>query len=222
LIWTIILRTVFIYFFLLVIMRMMGKREIGKLSVFDLIVSFMIADLSAMAIDSEKPMYIGITSILTLAIFQVLISYLSLKSKKIREWADGKPVVIVEKGKILDDQMAKARYNMDDLMIQLREKNIADVSDVEFAILETTGKLSVFPKEKKISEEGVHKSLRPFQMPVPLIIDGKVQDDGLRQIGKTRFWLKNEIQKQGYRDFKEIFYASVNSNGKLFIDRKDS
>jgi uncharacterized membrane protein YcaP (DUF421 family) len=222
LIWTIILRTVFIYFFLLVIMRMMGKREIGKLSVFDLIVSFMIADLSAMAIDSEKPMYIGITSILTLAIFQVLISYLSLKSKKIREWADGKPVVIVEKGKILDDQMAKARYNMDDLMIQLREKNIADVSDVEFAILETTGKLSVFPKEKKISEEGVHKSLRPFQMPVPLIIDGKVQDDWLRQIGKTRFWLKNEIQKQGYRDFKEIFYASVNSNGKLFIDRKDS
>jgi uncharacterized membrane protein YcaP (DUF421 family) len=203
-------------------MRMMGKREIGKLSVFDLIVSFMIADLSAMAIDSEKPMYIGITSILTLAIFQVLISYLSLKSKKIREWADGKPVVIVEKGKILDDQMAKARYNMDDLMIQLREKNIADVSDVEFAILETTGKLSVFPKEKKISEEGVHKSLRPFQMPVPLIIDGKVQDDWLRQIGKTRFWLKNEIQKQGYRDFKEIFYASVNSNGKLFIDRKDS
>jgi uncharacterized membrane protein YcaP (DUF421 family) len=222
LIWTIILRTVFIYFFLLVIMRMMGKREIGKLSVFDLIVSFMIADLSAMAIDSEKPMYIGIISILTLAIFQVFISYLSLKSKKIREWADGKPVVIVEKGKILDDQMAKARYNMDDLMIQLREKNIADVSDVEFAILETTGKLSVFPKEKKISEEGVHKSLRPFQMPVPLIIDGKVQDDGLRQIGKTRFWLKNEIQKQGYRDFKEIFYASVNSNGKLFIDRKDS
>ena len=221
-IWTIILRTVFIYFFLLVIMRMMGKREIGKLSVFDLIVSFMIADLSAMAIDSEKPMFIGIISILTLAIFQVLISYLSLKSKKIREWADGKPVVIVEKGKILDDQMAKARYNMDDLMIQLREKNIADVSDVEFAILETTGKLSVFPKEKKISEEGVHKSLRPFQMPVPLIIDGKVQDDWLRQIGKTRFWLKNEIQKQGYRDFKEIFYASVNSNGKLFIDRKDS
>ncbi|WP_232333873.1 MULTISPECIES: DUF421 domain-containing protein [Thermoactinomyces] len=221
-IWTIILRTVFIYFFLLVIMRMMGKREIGKLSVFDLIVSFMIADLSAMAIDSEKPMFIGIISILTLAIFQVFISYLSLKSKKIREWADGKPVVIVEKGKILDDQMAKARYNMDDLMVQLREKNIADVSDVEFAILETTGKLSVFPKEKKTCEEGVHNSLRPFQMPVPLIIDGKVQDEGLRQIGKTRFWLKNEIQKQGYRDFKEIFYASVNSNGKLFIDRKDS
>jgi uncharacterized membrane protein YcaP (DUF421 family) len=222
LIWTIILRTVFIYFFLLVIMRLMGKREIGKLSVFDLIVSFMIADLSAMAIDSEKPLYIGIISILTLAIFQVFISYLSLKSKKIREWADGKPVVIVEKGKILDDQMAKARYNMDDLMVQLREKNIADISDVEFAILETTGKLSVFPKEKKTSEESVHKSLRPFQMPVPLIIDGKVQDDGLRQIGKTRFWLKNEIQKQGYRDFKEIFYASINNNGKLFIDRKDS
>lgn len=221
-IWTIFLRTVFIYFFLLVIMRMMGKREIGKLSVFDLIVSFMIADISAMAIDSEKPLFIGITTILTLALLQVLLSYLSLKSKRIREWTDGKPVMIIKNGEILDDEMAKARYNLDDLLVQLREKNIADVSDVEFAILETSGKLSVFEKEKKTSKEGVHKSLRPFKMPVPLIIDGKVQDEGLQQIGKTRFWLKNEIQKQGYRDFKEIYYASMNSNGKLFTDRKDS
>lgn len=221
-IWSMILRTVFIYFFLLVIMRMMGKREIGKLSVFDLIVSFMIADISAMAIDSEKPLFIGITTILTLALLQVLLSYLSLKSKKIREWTDGKPVMIIKNGEILDDEMAKARYNLDDLLVQLREKNIADVSDVEFAILETSGKLSVFEKEKKSSKQGVHKSLRPFQMPVPLIIDGKVQDEGLKQIGKTRFWLKNEIQKQGHRDFKDIYYASMNSNGKLFVDRKNN
>ncbi len=223
-IWSMFLRTVFIYVFLLLIMRLMGKREIGKLSIFDLIVSFMIADISAMVIENlNEPLILGVISIITLALLQILLSYLSLKSKKVREWVDGKPVMIIKKGKILEKQMAQARYNLDDLIMQLREKNIADVSDVEFAILETSGKLSVFEKEeKRPAQRGdISHSLRPFRMPIPLIIDGKVQDDGLKKIGKTRFWLKNEIQKQGYRDFKEIYYATVSSNGKLFIDRKN-
>ncbi|MBA4600843.1 DUF421 domain-containing protein [Thermoactinomyces sp. AMNI-1] len=218
------LRTVFIYLFLLLIMRLMGKREIGKLSIFDLIVSFMIADISAMVIENlTEPLILGVVSIITLALLQILLSYLSLKSKKVREWVDGKPVMIIKNGKILEKEMAQSRYNLGDLIMQLREKNIADVSDVEFAFLETSGKLSVFKKEeKRPAQRGdIRRSLRPFSMPIPVIIDGKVQDDGLQKIGKTRFWLKNEIQNQGYRDFKEIYYATVNSNGKLFIDRKD-
>ncbi|WP_246333667.1 DUF421 domain-containing protein [Thermoactinomyces mirandus] len=202
----------------------MGKREIGKLSIFDLIVSFMIADISAMVIENlTEPLILGVVSIITLALLQILLSYLSLKSKKVREWVDGKPVMIIKNGKILEKEMAQSRYNLGDLIMQLREKNIADVSDVEFAFLETSGKLSVFKKEeKRPAQRGdIRRSLRPFSMPIPVIIDGKVQDDGLQKIGKTRFWLKNEIQNQGYRDFKEIYYATVNSNGKLFIDRKD-
>lgn len=223
-IWSMFLRTVFIYLFLLLIMRLMGKREIGKLSIFDLIVSFMIADISAMVIENlTEPLILGVVSIITLALLQILLSYLSLKSKKVREWVDGKPVMIIKNGKILEKEMAQSRYNLGDLIMQLREKNIADVSDVEFAFLETSGKLSVFKKEeKRPAQRGdIRRSLRPFSMPIPVIIDGKVQDDGLQKIGKTRFWLKNEIQNQGYRDFKEIYYATVNSNGKLFIDRKD-
>ncbi|WP_033099191.1 MULTISPECIES: DUF421 domain-containing protein [Thermoactinomyces] len=222
---SILLRTVFIYLFLLIIMRLMGKREIGKLTIIDLIVSFMIADISAMAIErSHEPLINGMIAIVTLAALQIVLSYLSLKSRKVRQLVDGKPLVLVKNGKILDAEMAKARYNIDDLLLQLREKNIADVSDVEFAILETTGRLSVFPREEKrpVMKEDVLPLLRPFQMPITLILDGKVQEQGLRQIGKTRFWLKNEIQKQGYRDFKEIYYASINYEGKLFIDGKDN
>ncbi|MGA8941416.1 MAG: DUF421 domain-containing protein [Thermoactinomyces sp.] len=221
--WSIFLRTVFIYMFLMFILRLMGKREIGKLSIFDLIVSFMIADISAMVIENlDEPLILGVTSIITLALLQILLSYLTLKSQKVREWVDGKPVMIIKKGKILEKEMARARYNLDDLIMQLREKDIANISDVEFAILETSGKLSVFKKEeKRLAQRGdVKHSLKPFRMPIPLIVEGKVQEEGLQKIGKTRFWLKNEIQKQGFRDFREIYYATVSSNGKLFIDRK--
>jgi uncharacterized membrane protein YcaP (DUF421 family) len=110
-------------------------------------------------------------------------------------------------------------------LLQLREKNVADVADVEFAILEPTGKLSVFPKEEKrpaFKEDVLASPLKPFRMPIPVIVEGKVLDEGLKQIGQTRFWLKKEIQQRGYKDFKEIYFASVNYEGKIFIDAKDN
>lgn len=223
--WTIFLRTVFIYLFVLLIMRLMGKREIGKLSLFDLIVSFMMANMSTMAIETETKLINVIIPILTLVALQMILSYLSLKYKKVRVLVDGEPTVLIKNGQIQDASMAKARYNLDDLLMQLRDKNILDVADVEFAILETSGKLSVFAKEKNQpltkSDLPYELPLKPFDMPVPVIMDGKVQDDALHQLEQNRFWLKNQIQKQGYKDFKEIFYASVNKDGRLYIDRKD-
>ncbi|MBA4495749.1 DUF421 domain-containing protein [Paenactinomyces guangxiensis] len=208
-------------------MRIMGKREIGKLSLFDLIVSFMIADISAIVLeDPAVPLTRAIIPILTLVALQIVLAYISLKSRKVKSLVDGNPTVLIKNGKLQDSAMAKSRYTMDDLLMQLREKNIPDVADVEFAVLETSGKLSVFPKEEKrfIMKEDVHltRPLKRFDMPVTLIVDGKVQDEALNKIGQNRFWLKNEIQKQGYKDFKEIYFASLNYEGKLYIDRKDS
>jgi uncharacterized membrane protein YcaP (DUF421 family) len=214
--WTVSIRTVFLYLFIFLMMRLMGKREIGKLSLFDLIVSLMIADISAIVLeDDNRPLLLGVVPIALLVLLQILFSYVMLKNRKMRNWMDGEPTVIVHKGKILDDAMARARYNVDDLLMQLREKNIADVRDVEFAILETTGKLSVFPKEKG------RDRLRPFSMPVPVIIDGKVQEKELNQLGQNRFWLKRKIQEHGFKDFKEIFYASLDEYGRLYIDAKE-
>ena len=222
---SLLLRTIFIYFFMLLMMRLMGKREIGKLSVFDLIVSFMIADLSAMVLEDKKiELLSGIAPIITIVVLQILLSYLMLKSRKIRTLIDGKPTVIVQHGKILDKVMAKSRYNLDDLMMQLREKNIANVSDVEFAILETSGKLSVFPKLKKTpvtKEDAQIRDLQTFHPPIPVVLEGKVLEEGLEQLGQNRFWLKSELRKKGFDNLSDIFYVSVNYEGKLFVDAKD-
>mgnify|MGYP001330990565 CR=1 FL=1 len=224
--WNVILRTVILYFVVLLVMRLMGKREIGKLSVFDFIVSILIADISAIIIEDRKlPILEGLLPIFTLALLQILFSVLLLKSRRLRQWIDGKPTVLIKEGKIQDDAMAKARYNLDDLLLQLRENGYADVKDVEFAILETSGKLSVFPKtenmpvvKKDLSQKKTN--LKPFRMPVPVIVEGEVQDEGLKKLGKNRLWLKREIRKKGYQRFEDIYFATVNHQGELFLDPK--
>lgn len=223
----IFMRTIFMYLIILLTMRLMGKREIGKLSVFDLIVSFMIADISAIAIENtEEPLLYGLIPIITLAALQILFSFVSLKSVKMRRLFDGEPKMLIKNGQIQDKEMEKARYTLDDLLMQLREKNVPDVSDVEFAILETSGRLSVFLKEEKqpAQKEDVKKidSLNRYSLPIPLIIEGKVQEEGLKKIGQNLFWLKNEVQKQGYKDFKEIYFASIDQDGNIYIDRKEN
>ncbi|SFX08539.1 Uncharacterized membrane protein YcaP, DUF421 family [Thermoactinomyces sp. DSM 45891] len=226
--WMSVLRTIFIYIFLFLMMRLMGKREIGKLSIFDLIVSFMIADLSAIVLDDiERPLVDAIVPILALVLLQIGMSYLLLKSRKARNLIEGEPTVIVRDGKIIDSIMAKSRYNLDDLLMQLREKDIPDVSDVEIAILETSGKLSVFPKVEKarltkgdVQNDG--SKLRPFRMPIPVIIEGRVQEQELTESGYNHIWLKQELRKKGVKDFKNVFYASVDQYGNIYIDLRDT
>lgn len=222
-IFTIFLRTILIYFVIVIIMRMMGKREIGKLSVFDLVVSIMIAEMAVIVIeDAKRPMLEGLVPMLTLVIIQIGIALISLKSQKIRYLIEGKPAILIDKGEIQVSEMKKMRYNLDDLLIQLREKNIANVADVEFAILEPSGKLSIFPKEEKAppTREEIGVTAPNIGLPLPLIMDGKVQDDTLKKIQKTRFWLKNELQALGCHDFKEVFFASIDYRGKIFISKK--
>lgn len=233
-IWALALRTLLTYFFLLLVMRLMGKREIGKLSVFDLIISIMMAEIGVIVIEYvDEPLYKGFVPILTLMGLQLIFSYASLKNTKIRQFIDGKPSIIINNGNILEEEMRKHRYNIDDLMMQLREKNINNVADVEFAILETSGKLSVFKKEEKeyVKKEDFHSSVLLNQepihqftykgLPVPVIIEGKVQESSLQKISKTKLWLKSELRKQGVKEFKDVYFASVDHRGRLFVDRRD-
>jgi uncharacterized membrane protein YcaP (DUF421 family) len=235
---TIFLRTILIYFVVFSVMRIMGKREIGKLSVFDLVISIMIAEIAVVVLeDADKPLIEGLVPMATLVVIQILIAYITLKNQKIRLWFDGQPSIIIDKGKLNRTEMRKQRYSLDDLLLQLRENNITKVSDVEFAILETTGKLTVIEKSGSkqadtpdahsdsatISGASIqenHAKIRYGGLPLSLIMDGKVQDDNLEKIGKTRFWLKNEIQAKGVYDFKDIFFCSIDHNGKIFIDKK--
>ncbi|MDU0203469.1 MULTISPECIES: DUF421 domain-containing protein [Paenibacillus] len=223
---TIFLRTVLIYFVVFLMLRLMGKREIGKLSLFDLVISIMIAEIAVFVLeDVEKPVMDGIVPMATLVLIQIIIAYVTLKNRNLRILFDGKPSVIIKQGLIDREEMRKHRYNLDDLMQQLRQNKIMNVADVEFAVLEPSGKLSVVEKSLKaketaIDEQGLKGTIRYEGLPLPLIMDGKVQDDNLEKIGKTRFWLKNQLQFKGARDFKEVFYCSIDHRGRMFLDRK--
>jgi uncharacterized membrane protein YcaP (DUF421 family) len=207
----IVVRTLFLYAVILLIFRLMGKREIGELSILDLVVYIMIAELAVVAIETpDSNILKNVLPMLLLMVVQIVLAIFSLKSKTFRDVVDGKPTIIINKGKIDENAMRKQRYNFDDLLLQLREKDIAKISDVEFAILESSGTLSVF--ERNDSKEG--------GITIPLIIDGTIQKTNLETINKSDFWLRQELRKEGYKEISNISFCSY-ENGQFYVDLLD-
>jgi uncharacterized membrane protein YcaP (DUF421 family) len=234
-----LLRTMFMYFFIFLIMRLMGKREIGKLSVFDMVIFIMIAEIAVIVIETtEKSMLLGIAPITLLVLIQIGLAYITMKNRTLRMWFDGKPSVLIRDGRLNRKEMQKQRYTLDDLMTQLRDNQVTEIAKVEIAVLESTGKLSVIMKENQPSNnEGTVKSgnyreteldkadnnnpkIRYELLPLPLILDGQVQDDNLEKMGKTRFWLKSELLNYEVDNFKHVFFCSIDHKGKLYVDKK--
>ncbi|WEK55383.1 MAG: DUF421 domain-containing protein [Candidatus Cohnella colombiensis] len=221
----ILLRTAFMYVFIFVVLRLMGKREIGKLSVFDIVNSIIIAEIAVIGIETpEKSLLEIVTPITFLALIQIATAYLTLKNRKVRRWLDGAPSVLIRHGHINRDEMRKQRYNLDDLMLQLRENGVTNIDEVELAVLESSGKLSVIGRKGDEQQVEVNESFSPKVryelLPVALILDGQVQDEKLEEVGKTRFWLKNELKSYGIENFKQVFFCSVDYRGKLYVDKK--
>ena len=218
---TIITRTVVIYIVILLVFRLMGKREIGELSVVDFVISIMLAEMAVLSIENVSvPMARQITPMLILMGIQISLAYISLKSRKLRKLIDGSPSVIISKGKINEKEMRKQRYNFDDLMLQMRQKNIKYMSDVEFAILEPSGDLSIITKEQE-EGNGSEESISASYLPLPLILDGELQHEHLKQMGKNQLWLRQELRKLGYREVKKISFCSMDKNQQFFIDLID-
>ena len=203
-------RTIFFYILIVVVYRIMGKREIGELSVIDFIVSIFIAELVAISIENYKSnMFLSIIPIIALVSLELISAYITLKNKKIREKIEGEPSVIIEKGIINFEEMKKQRYNIDDLLMQLRNESIKSIEEVDYAILETSGKLSIF---KKLDDPD-------STYPLPVILDTKIQLNVLNKINKKEIWLKNELQKEKI-DLSNVFYAFYKNNN-LYIIEKD-
>lgn len=204
---SLIFRTVFMYFFVIFVYRIMGKKEVGQLSIVDLIVSILIAELIALGIEGEKgSIFLSVVPILVLVGVQILISYITLKSEKIRNIIDGKPTIIIKNGKLNFTEMSKLRYSLDDLLTQLRLGGIKSIDKVKYAVLENNGNLSVFSDNS--------------EYPLPLILDGVIDYSVLKEIGKDYKWIIDMIKKRGI-ELDEIFYAFY-TNGKTFIiERKE-
>ena len=204
---TIILKTMFLYFFIMLAYRIMGKKEVGELGVIDLIVSILMAELAAISIENVKSsLFVSIVPITVLIFLQIFLSYLSLKMPKLRNIIDGHPTMIIKNGKIKFSVMTKLRYSLDDLISQLREQGINNLKEVDYAILENNGKLSVFNKNS--------------DYPLPVIMDGKIDEYVLKELDKNDTWLYNILSKKKLK-LDDIFYAFYTKGEMYIITRKD-
>ena len=202
-------RSAFFYILIGILFRLMGKREVAELSIMDLIVSIFIAQIASIAIENyNSSMFNSIIPIAVLVGLQMLSSYLEIKSHKVKEIVDGKISVIINRGRIDFDELEKQKYGIEDLLVELRNKSIKSIEDVDYAILETNGKLSIF--EKKDDQNSTY--------PLPIIIDGKIEEDTLLEIGETSNWLNNELLKDNLR-VEDIFYAFYKNNNLFLITR---
>ena len=204
----IFVRTIFFYFFIFIIYRMMGKREVGQLGIIDLIVSILIAELATISIENyQNNIFNSVIPILTLLILQITLAYLTLKKPKLRIFLDGNPSIMIKEGRINYKEMVKQKYNLEDLLIQIREKGYRSIEEVEYAILENNGTLSVFPHQK-----GKKKAL----LPLPLILDSTIQKETLKTLNKDEEWV-HQLLKQKNIKLSEVFYAFYKDNNIFII-----
>jgi len=206
-------RTLLLYVVIMVIFRLMGKREIGELNVLDLVVFIMIGEMAVVAIENHRdPILNSLLPMAVLLGIQIGLALISLRSSHFRKMIDGKPSIIINKGKIDEKEMRRQRYNFDDLLMQLRTKDIDNIADVEFAILETSGELSVVKKSKKKN--------KPATYTEPFIVGGQIQKNNLKKSNKTEEWLRRELEKRGYGDIGQISFCSY-QDGEFYIDLDD-
>lgn len=195
---------------IIVILKIMGKRELGQLNSFDIVVFFMISELFSLSIDKpHENVMLTMVPIILIFIMQLITSYIVLKSNKLRKIIEENPTLLINKGKLDIKKMKKLRYNIDDLMEQIRQDGIDSLSDVEYAILESNGQLSVIQKEK-----------RKTNIPFPLIKDGEIDNKVLQVLNKNEKWLINELKKKGYDSEKQIFICLLETDDNLFVIEK--
>lgn len=203
-------RVLLLYFIIMIILRVMGKKELGQLGIVDFVVSIMIAELAIMAIENPYiPMIHNIYPMVVLMVIQMVLSYITLKFKKFRDLVDGEPTMIIVDGKINEKAMRRNRYNFDDLLLQLRQNNVRYISEVEYAILEVNGKLSVLTKEDNKKH-----------MTLPLILDGEIQYQNLERIQKGEEWLRKQLEKRKLYSLSQISFCSW-ENEDLYFDLYD-
>lgn len=216
-------RAIVLYIIVLIVMRLMGKREIGQLQPFELAISIMIADLASIPMtETGVPISNGIIPILGLLVMHLMISVINLKSLKAREIICGKPSILVYRGKIDEKVLKKERFTINELQERLRGNNIVNLGDVEYAILETSGEVTVIQKPEKRGTIPEDFNILPEYEGIPydLVIDGKVMNQNLKLIGKNYAWLKKQVEKFEIKP-EEALIVTLDGKGQIFCQKKE-
>ena len=210
-------RTLFLYLVLIFAVRVMGKRQIGEMEPAEFVVTMLVANLAAIPMqDGAIPLYSGLVPILTVLGMELVLSGLILRSVRLRQLLCGKPVILIDNGKILQENLKSARINLDELTGQLRAKDVLDIRTVQFAILETSGDLSVFPypKEKPASAKDAGVQATGQHLPVTVVEDGYMSRENLERAKKDEKWLE-KVLSQHNCGIQDTFLLTVDESGQV-------
>ncbi len=203
----VLLRTLISYVLLIILMKFMGKREVGQLSLFDVMILLTIVDIMVVGIEKyDSTLWFSFLPMILLALIERFLGFLSIRIPALRRLLDGKEAIIIQNGKLQVKTMLKERYNMDDLLLHLRQKNIRSIEEVEYAILETNGRLSVFTKEENTDDI----------YPLPIILSGKLVKENLSPVQLGEEWVRKELKNHQIEDIKDV-YCALYQQGKLKI-----
>ncbi len=217
------IRSIILYIIVLIVMRFMGKREIGQLQPFELAISIMIADLASIPMtEIGIPISRGIIPILGLLVMHLLISIINLKSLRAREIICGKPRILIYRGKIMQDALIKERFTINELEERLRGDNVFNIGDVEYAILETSGQISVIQKPNKRNATPEDFNIMPNYEGISydLVIDGKIMNDNLKKLGKDYQWLKKQVNKFNMQP-EDALIVTIDGQEQIFCQKKE-
>lgn len=216
-------RAIILYLIVLVVMRLMGKREIGQLQPFELAIAIMIADLASIPMtDTGIPISNGIVPIFGLLVMHIIISVVIVKSNKARELICGKPRILIYRGKIDEEALIKERFTVGELQERLRDRDVVNIADVEYAILETSGQVTIIekPNKRKVIPEDLGIMPDYEGIPYDLVIDGRIMSNNLKAIGKNYNWLQKEVKKFGFLP-EEALIVTYDGKGQIFCQKME-
>ncbi|MEY8001047.1 DUF421 domain-containing protein [Clostridium sp. Mt-5] len=219
----IVFRSISMYIILLILGRIIGRKLISRITFYDFIVGVALGSIAVrIALGSQESPFLAAISVIVISVLVIITDYLNIKNFKFRILLDGEPVTLISNGKILDCNLKKMKISIDQLMMQLREKDIFNIEDVEFAIIESDGELTVLPKTNKqlITAGDLNISINYTGLTSDIIVDGKIMHSNLKSTNHDEKWVREQLKDHNIRDVKEVFYAGLNAAGILYVSTK--
>lgn len=220
---SVFIRSIVTIVVLFLLAKVMGKKQISQLNLFDYIVGITIGSVAAdISLDLNKFFLDGVICMLVFGLTGALVSYVTLKSIKLRRFFTGTPSIIIENGKIIEEGLKKVKFDINDLMEELRGAGYFNIDEVAYAVMETNGKISFLPKDgdKPVTKKDMDLKIIPSSLVANIIIDGKIMMNNLKAMNKDEKWLSHELKVLGYKDIDEILLATLDSNDKIMVYKK--
>ena len=215
--------TVLSYFLTLFLTRIIGRKALSQITFFDFVVGITIGSVAAnLLTNQDYPITSSITGLVVISLLVILVDFIHTKSFRITKLFNSEPIVLIENGKIVDDNMKKVRLTVTELMMQLRKKNAFNIADVEFAIMETDGKLSILPKSQRqpVTPSDLNLNSQYKGLTKDIVIDGRILYENLEDLHLDKKWLHDELKHYNITNTREVFYAGLDTTGNLYISKK--